>query len=231
MIDLSIVIPAFNEEERLPLSLRKILDFFANRTEKIEIIVVDDGSGDNTAKVVQELFPSIKVISLNENMGKGAAVRTGMLAAQGNFILFCDADLSTPIYEVDKLFSKLNVGFDIAIGSRAIDPSLIKLRQPFYREFMGKTFNKIVQIFTFSGISDTQCGFKMFKKDIAYELFSKSKINGFSFDVEILYLAHKSKYRIAEVPVEWYNDAKSKVNPICDSTKMLLEIFKIRKQH
>lgn len=231
MIDISIVIPAFNEEERLPLSLRKILDFFENRTETVEILVVDDGSTDNTVPIIHEQFPDIQVIQLPKNTGKGAAIRKGMLAAMGNYILFCDADLSTPIYEIEKLIPKLKDNYDISIGSRALDPSLIKLHQPFYREFMGKTFNKIVQLFTFSGISDTQCGFKLFKKNVAHQLFSQSVINGFSFDVEILYLAHKAKFKIAEVPVEWYNDAKTKVNPITDSTKMFFEILKIRKIH
>lgn len=231
MVDISIVIPAFNEEERLPLSLRKILDFFENHTETVEILVVDDGSTDNTVQTILKEFPDIQVIQLPQNTGKGAAIRKGMLTAKGNYILFCDADLSTPIYEIEKLIPMLNDNYDIAIGSRALDPSLIKLHQPFYREFMGKTFNKIVQIFTFSGISDTQCGFKLFKKNVAHQLFSQSVINGFSFDVEILYLAHKAKFKIAEVPVEWYNDAKTKVNPLTDSTKMFFEIFKIKKIH
>jgi dolichyl-phosphate beta-glucosyltransferase len=231
MTNLSIVIPAYNEEERLPRSLRSILDFFEQRNESPEIIVVDDGSSDNTYEIAKNYQHGVKAISLGKNRGKGAAVRTGMLAASGDYILFCDADLSTPIYEIDKLFNQLHNGYDIAIGSRAIDKSLIKLHQPAYREIMGKTFNKFVQFITIKGISDTQCGFKCFKNNTAKELFSLSKIDGFSFDVEILFLAKKMKYQIAEVPVEWFNDEKTKVRPILDPIKMLIELFKIRKIH
>ncbi len=230
-MEISIVIPAYNEEERLPTTLRTIIDYFENLSKDYEIIVVDDGSQDNTAEIAQRFNPRVKVIKLSKNSGKGAAVREGISRAQGDFILFSDADLSTPITEFHKLQESLENGSHIAIGSRAIDSSLIKVHQPFYREFMGKTFNKIVRALVLRGIHDTQCGFKMFKNSVAKQIFSLAKIDGFGFDVEILYLAHKMNFKIAEIPVEWRNDTKSKISPIYDSLKMFFEILKIRSLH
>lgn len=228
---ISVVIPAYNEERRLPNTLRTIIDFVSGRKEEFEIIVVDDGSKDNTFHSAKEFGDSIDVYSLDKNSGKGAAVRKGVLKATGDLIFFTDADLSTPIYELDKLLEDLKNSSDISIGSRAVDYSMIKVHQPFYREFMGKTFNKIVQFLVIKGIKDTQCGFKGFKNKVAKDIFSKSLIDGFSFDVEVLYIAKKLNYKISEVPVEWYNDQQTKINPIKDSFKMLKEIFKIRKLH
>ncbi len=231
MIDISIIIPAYNEEQRIVKNLKSALDYLQKQNLKFEIIVVDDGSDDNTVKVINNFNDSIKVIQLGKNLGKGAAVRTGMLSAKGKITLFSDADFSTPLYEMQKLIKKIDDGADICIGSRALDRSYVKKHQPFYREFMGKIFNQFVQFLVFKGITDTQCGFKAFKKEIANKLFSLSKINGFSFDVEILYLATKFGYKIEQVPVEWYNDTRSKVNPIKDSLSMFLELIKIRKLH
>lgn len=229
--DLSIIIPAYNEENRIIKSLEKAITYLENHNYNFEIIVVDDGSSDNTTKVLTNYHPKVTVLSLNKNLGKGAAVRKGMLQAIGNVKLFSDADFSTPIYEITKLLDKIQSGADICIGSRAIDRKMVKEHQPFYREFMGKTYNKIVQLLVFKGITDTQCGFKAFTKKASEIIFPNAKINGFSFDVELLFLAHKFGLKVEQVPVEWYNDKRSTVNPIKDSTMMIIELFKIRKLH
>lgn len=230
-IYLSLIIPAYNEERRIELSLQKAIDYLETKDYSWEIVVVDDGSSDNTSLVAGSFDERISTITLEKNMGKGAAVRNGMLNSSGSYKVFTDADFSTPVYELDKLLKSLNDGNDLAIGSRALDSSLIKEHQPFYREFMGKTFNKIVQVIVLKGISDTQCGFKGFQSEAAKTIFEKAKINGFGFDVELLYLAKKQGYRIDQIPVEWYNDERSKVNPVTDSVRMISEILKIKKLH
>jgi len=228
---LSIIIPAYNESERIKQSLEAACDYLKSAGYKYEIIVVDDGSTDDTVTIASKFGDKVNVLKQPKNMGKGAAVRRGMLAAKGDMRIFTDADFSTPIYEIEKIIKIITAGADICIGSRALDPSMIKEHQPFYREFMGKTFNKFVQALFFKGISDTQCGFKGFTKAAADEIFPKAKINGFSFDVELLYLASKAELSVEQVSVEWYNDARSKVNPIKDSLMMLLELFRIKKLH
>lgn len=228
--DLSIIIPAYNEETRLGKTLEKITTYLKNSNFNYEIIVSDDGSKDKTIEVAKN-FNNIKIIGDGINRGKGAAVRRGMLAATGAIRLFTDADLSTPIYELSKLLKYINDGYDVCIGSRAVDYSLIKKHQPFYREFMGKTFNKIVQILVLNGIKDTQCGFKCFNDKAAIEIFSRSKIDGFAFDVELLYLARKLNFKVKEIGVEWYNDERTTVSPLRDSVKMFVEILKIRRLH
>jgi dolichyl-phosphate beta-glucosyltransferase len=227
---ISIIIPSYNEEERIGVSLEKIINYFKSENINAEILVVDDGSKDKTSEIASK-FPEVRVIKQDRNRGKGAAVRRGMLEAKGDFCVFSDADLSTPIYEIKKLIEQYQNGYDVCIGSRAVDYSMIKEHQPWYREMMGKTFNKIVQLLVVRGIKDTQCGFKGFKKEAAKNIFSKQKIDGFAFDVELVFLAGKLNYKIIEIPVEWYNDERSKVNPITDSTKMFLEILKIRRIH
>lgn len=232
-IFLSLIIPAYNEESRISGSLDKALEYFSRQDYSWEIIVVDDGSTDQTARIIENYNaknPNITLIK-QVNMGKGSAVRNGMLAAHGQYRVFTDADFSTPIYELEKVLPILSAGTDICIGSRSIDRSMVKEHQPFYREWMGKTFNKFVQLLVFKGIVDTQCGFKGFTASAAERIFSQAKINGFSFDVEVLFLAKLEKMTIKEVPIEWYNDERSKVNPISDSTRMFLELIKIRRLH
>ncbi len=228
---LSIIIPAFNEESRIESSLNKALEYLSRQPYSWELFVVDDGSKDRTIEIVNGFPKPITCLVQAQNLGKGAAVRRGMLDANGLYRIFTDADFSTPIYEIPKLLKNLENGFDISIGSRAIDRTMVKEHQPFYREFMGKTFNRIVQTLLFKGIKDTQCGFKGFTEKAATDIFTKAKINGFSFDVEILYLARQYGLNIAQEPVEWYNDDRSKVNPIFDSTRMFIELFKIKKLH
>lgn len=228
---LSIVIPAYNEADRIEASLQKAVDYLGQKDYEYEIIVADDGSTDNTVAIANKFNDKVKAYALAKNTGKGAAVRMGMLKATGDIRIFTDADFSTPIYEIEKIIYSMKNNYDIVIGSRALDYGMVKEHQPFYREFMGKTFNKFVQLMVIKGIKDTQCGFKGFTAAAAEDIFSRTKIDGFSFDVEALYLAKKAGYRIDEVPVEWYNDDRSKVNPITDSISMLLEIMKIKRIH
>jgi len=228
---ISIIIPAFNEEKRIERSLKYALDYTKSHSLEYEIIVVDDGSNDKTCEIVKEFSPEVRLLALNKNQGKGAAVRAGMLSAKGEIRIFTDADFSTPIYELEKIVEKINMGADICIGSRALDPNMIKEHQPFYREFMGKIFNKFVQLLLVRGIKDTQCGFKGFTGKAAELVFNQAKIDRFSFDVEILFLAKKENLKIEQVAVEWYNDERSRVNPFKDSINMFYELLKIRKLH
>ena len=226
---ISLIIPAYNEENRLGKTLNTVFEYLTKNYSNFEILVVDDGSKDKTIEVAKQF--SVNVIAQPKNLGKGAAVKTGMLAANGDIRVFSDADLSTPIYEIKKIVNKIESGYDIAIGSRAVDFSMIKVHQPFHREWMGRIFNKIVQFLAVKGIKDTQCGFKGFTAESATKIFSNSKIDGFGFDVEALFLANKFNYKIAEVPVEWYNDERSKVDPVKDSLKMFSDILRVRRLH
>ena len=228
---LSIIIPAYNESERIGRSLTTAIKYLESENHDFQIIVVDDGSSDHTAEIASQFDGKVTVLVQPHNMGKGAAVRRGMLEAKGDIRIFTDADFSTPIYEIKKLLNVFENGADICIGSRAMDPSMIKEHQPFYREFMGRTFNKFVQLLFFKGIKDTQCGFKGFTREAVEKIFPYAKINGFSFDVELLYLASKAGLNTVQIPVEWYNDARSTVNPIKDSTMMLIELLRIRHLH
>lgn len=228
---LSIVIPAYNEEAVIKKTLDRIAEYLEVKYPSYEIIVVCDGCKDNTARLAGDAANAnqrIRVLDRKTNMGKGFSVRQGCLEANGNYVIFTDADLSTPIDEIDKLLKWLEDGYDIAIGSRALEESDIQIRQAWYRELMGKIFNLFVQIFAIKGIKDTQCGFKGFKKEAALKIFRLQTINGFSFDVEVLYIARMVGYSIKEVPVRWLNRAASKVNPLTHPLQMLTDLIRIR---
>ncbi len=216
---LSIIVPAYNEQVRLPDTLRRISGYMAQGDWRFyEIVVVDDGSSDNTAGVAEEIAradPRIRVLRNPGNRGKGYSVRRGMLDACGEWRLFTDADLSAPIEELEKLWCAVAKGKDeIAIGSRAIDRSLIGVHQPGFRETMGKVFNAVMRAATGLPIADTQCGFKLFRGDVACEVFSRQRLERFGFDAEVLYIAFRRGWSIAEVPVRWNHVEGSKVGMV-----------------
>jgi len=240
-IFLSIVIPAYNESHRLISTLDNILYYLKKKSYSFEIIVIDDGSEDNTRDIVYDYLrnnPELRLIC-NDHRGKGFAVRTGMLAAQGSYILFTDADLATPICEIEKLLPfVLNNNYDIAIGSREGKGSK-RLQEPFYRHLMGRVSNWFVRIIAIGEFQDTQCGFKLFRNNAAKDLFSLVEIFGDNtpqisgpsvtgFDVEVLFLALKHGYRIKEVPVQWHYRCGTKVNPVKDSFRLLRDVMLVR---
>jgi len=207
---LSVVVPALNEEDRLPRTLERIASHLGRRGGGYEVVVIDDGSRDRTAERAQAAGAT--VLRNEANRGKGYAVRRGMLAARGTRRLMTDADLSTPIEELDRLAARMDEGHDVVIGSRALPGARIEVRQPWYRENMGRLFNLFVRALAVPGVMDTQCGFKLFSAAAARDVFSSARLDGFSFDVEALFLARRKGYRIAEVPVVWRNDAASRVS-------------------
>jgi dolichyl-phosphate beta-glucosyltransferase len=231
-LDLSIIIPAYNEELRLPKALDRIGAYLKARSWRSEIIVVDDGSSDATVRLVEsyrDMFPELRLLSNGRNRGKGFSVRHGILEARGEIALFTDADLSTPIEEADKLLVALRERhFDAAIGSRAVDRSLIAVRQSALRERAGMLFNLLVRRITGIRFSDTQCGFKAFRRERARVIFQQQRIERFGFDPEILFLARRHGLRVAEIPVRWSHDSATKVHVIADGLRMFLELLLIR---
>lgn len=230
-MDFSIVIPAFNEAVRLRQTLERIYQFMEQWGVTFEVIVVDDGSTDQTSRVVEEKMRNhkgLRLVKLPFNQGKGYAVKTGILQAEGKYILFSDADLSTPIEELPNLYRCLEKGFDIAIASRACPGAILEVHQPLYREFMGRVFNILVRVFLLPDIYDTQCGFKLFRGDVAKEVFRKQKLKGFSFDFEVLYIARKLGYKIIEVPVHWRHSPGSKVKVLKNGVASFIDIFKTK---
>jgi len=230
-IDISIILPSYNEEDRLPKTLLSVTEYFAARGTPYEVLVVDDGSTDDTPKVVQQfenLAPEVKLLTYPENRGKGYAVRFGVLNAQGKLVLYNDADGATPIEEIERLEEAIASGAQIAIGSRAMFSRETTVDTLWYRKFLGRIFNGFVNFMVLPGIADTQCGFKLFVRPAAQYLFSRQKAERFSFDVEILFLARKAGYKIAEVPINWTDVPGSKVNLVKDSIHMGFDIIKFR---
>jgi glycosyltransferase involved in cell wall biosynthesis len=228
--DLSIIIPSFNEEQRLPDSLEKLAAYIRERRPNTEVIVVDDGSTDKTAAVAesyQAKIPNLRVLSNGTNRGKGFSVRRGSLEARGNITLFTDADLSSPIEEGEKLFAGLHT-HDVAIGSRAVDRRLIEAHQSLFREFAGIVFNRIVRIILRLPFVDTQCGFKAFRRERCRIIFEQQTIERFGFDPELLYLARHHGLSTVEVPVRWAHSPATKVSMLKDSLEMFLDVFVIR---
>lgn len=232
--DLSIIIPAYNEESRLPRTLKRVRDYFEGKNISpghLEILIVDDGSSDNTLRVAEEWareMPCVRVISNGENRGKGFSVRHGMLQAHGRIALFTDADLSSPIEESEKLLEAIEAGNEVAIGSRALDRSLITMHQSGLREVAGMIFNGFVRLSTGLTFCDTQCGFKAFMREPSRIVFEQQCIERFGFDPEILFLAKRHGLRTTEVAVRWAHDPATKVQMVRDSLIMFFDLARIR---
>ena len=228
---LSVVVPAYNEAQRLPPSLLRIREYLEQRGGEFEILVVDDGSTDGTPAAAEAILaplgPRGRVLRNPHNLGKGASVRRGMLAARGTHVLFSDADLSTPIEEVEKLERALEAGAGVAIGSRAVDRALVEQRQSWPRDVVGRLFNFVVRVFAVRGIQDTQCGFKLFASEVVAPIFARARIDRFGFDVEILTLAQRLGLAIAEVPVRWRNNPDSRVT-LGQGARAFLDPIRVR---
>jgi dolichyl-phosphate beta-glucosyltransferase len=231
--ELSIIIPAYNEERRLGPALASIHDYFCSKAQDlaaIEVLVVDDGSTDDTARIAQQWAGrmAVRLVSNGRNRGKGYSVRHGMLEARGRIALFTDADLSAPIPESEKLLAAIDLGNQVAIGSRALDRSLISVHQSRFRETAGIIFNRLVRFFTGLRFEDTQCGFKAFVLGPCRRIFEQQRIERFGFDPEVLFLAQRHGLRTAEVPVRWAHDTATKVHVVRDSLLMFADLLYIR---
>lgn len=236
-VDLSIVIPAYNESQRIGRLLQDIADFAAEFQGSLEIILSDDGSQDDTAAVARRkaavlgLAESLKILAAPENRGKGDAVRRGMLHSRGELALFCDADGATPMQEFFALQRQIEAGSDIAIGSRDLPGANLVVPQPWYRRAMGAVMKGLVRRLVIDGFADTQCGFKLFRRAAGQAVFSRQTLDGFSFDVEVLYIARHLGLRVVEVPVEWHDQPDSKVDPVKAPPSMVRDLLLIRWRH
>jgi glycosyltransferase involved in cell wall biosynthesis len=227
----SLILPAYNESERLTTSLPKVLDYVAQRRLNAEIIVVNDGSKDDTADIVRKfaaVHPEVRLLENPGNRGKGYSVRNGMLHARGDVMLFSDTDLSSPISEADKLFTALDGGADVAIGSRWLRRELQTEPQPLVRQLYGRAFNLCLRLVLGLNFRDTQCGFKAFTRQAAHTIFARQHVERWGFDPEILFVAKKFKLKTVEVPVEWAHDHRSKINPLRDGMRMGSEVLQVR---
>ncbi len=232
--DVSIVIPVYNEEKNIAETMRRVQAFMSLKDLSWECLIVNDGSSDSTESIAQNTIKAqtqsrFRLLSNPSNHGKGFAVRQGVLASSAKYVLITDADLSAPIKELDKLIKALEEGYDIAVGSRAVRSKDADVQQTFKRRLAGRIFNIFVKILVLRGISDTQCGFKCFKKKAAHELFNAQKLDGFSFDVEVLRLAQKRGFRIKEVSVMWRQGKQTRVRLFHDSIKMVKDLLYLRK--
>ncbi|MCH7589040.1 MAG: glycosyltransferase family 2 protein [Chloroflexi bacterium] len=227
---LSIIIPAYDEEERLPSTIQKILDFIDRQDFDVELLVIDNGSRDRTAAIVREAAREHSNVFLYQEAtaGKGLAVRRGMLQAIGEFRFICDADLSMPIDEVLKFLPPRLENIDIAIGSREA-PGAVRHDEPLYRHWVGRAFNALVGLIAVRGFKDTQCGFKCFRAAVADDLFGVQQLDGWTFDVEVLFIALKRGYSVVEVPINWYFFPSSRIRVFRDSINMFLDLFRIRR--
>ena len=224
---LSVIIPAHNEENRLPKALEQVFRFLDGQPFTSEVIVVENGSSDNTLAIAQQFAEQHKRIRvLQSERGKGAAIKRGMLEAQGEYRFMCDADLSMPVEEITKFIPPALEGVDIAIASREAKGA-VRYNEPAYRHLGGRGINFLIQILILPGLNDTQCGFKCFRADVAEVLFNKQALSGWSFDIEVLYIARKFGYRVHEIPIHWYHDADTKVRALPDAIRMFQDIFRI----
>ena len=226
---LSIIVPAYNEEKRILATLQQLLEYLERQSYDGEVLVVSDGSTDATPSLTRglaESHPELRLVE-REHRGKGHAVKVGMLEARGAYRLLSDADLAMPVEEIAKFLPPNMSGVEVAIGSRDV-PGAHRYQEPAYRHLMGRLFNWIVRALAVRGIRDTQCGFKCFTAEAAQRLFSQQRIDGFGFDVEILFLAQRSGLRVAEVPINWYHQTESKVRPVRDTLRMLADVIRVR---
>ena len=225
---LSIIIPAYNEEGRLPDTLKKIIAWMKAMPFAVEILVVENGSQDRTTEIAESYAEHFdNVIVLHSSKGKGAAVREGMLHGKGEYLFICDADLSMPIAEIENFLRLCADGYDIVIGSREA-PGARRYDEPFHRHFIGRVFNAIVRFLAVPDFDDTQCGFKLFRREVAREVFMRQTISGWTFDVEVIFLALRHGYRVAEVPINWYFNPDSRVSILKDTWQMFYDLMRIR---
>ena len=229
---LSLIIPAYNEGRRLPETLPLVIGYVKEQSFEVEVIVVDNNSSDDTKEIATKFakeYPFLFVLS-EPIQGKGAAVRRGMLSARGEYLFMADADLSMPVAEVSKFLPPQLNGFDVAIGSREVKGA-VRYDEPAYRHFMGRIFNLVVKTIAVTGFQDTQAGFKCFRQPVALDVLSCQQIDGWAFDVELLFIAKKQGYNIVEVPINWYFRANSRINPLQDAFQMFREVLRIRNNN
>jgi len=227
---LSLIFPAHNEETRLPDTLKQVCEFMAGQSYSMEVLVVENGSSDRTYSIAQEFAqnqPGLRVLQ-NTQSGKGRAVRQGMLAAQGEYRFMCDVVLSMPLTEINRFLPPALEGYDIGIASREA-PGAVRHAEPYYRHFIGRIYNGLIRLLALPGLQDTQCGFKCFRGVAAQDLFSRQTLNGWSFDVEILFVARLLGYKIVELPIHWYYNPESKIRVVRDSVRMGLDLLAIRR--